>query len=39
MFKKTKKAWEKVNKKVKVELGKKNYIVREPYCQWIRERV
>lgn len=39
MFKKIKKACGKVNKKGKVELGKKNCITREPYCYWIRKRV
>ena len=39
LFVRIKKAWEKVNRKGKADLGKKNCITKEPYFQWIKERV
>ena len=39
MFKKIEKAWGKINRKGKAGPRKKDCIVREPYCQWIRERI
>ncbi|XP_050889669.1 uncharacterized protein LOC127094956 [Lathyrus oleraceus] len=39
LFARIKKAWEKVNRKGKADLGKKNCITKEPYFQWIKERV
>ncbi|XP_050877716.1 uncharacterized protein LOC127081508 [Lathyrus oleraceus] len=39
LFARIKKAWEKVNRKGMVDLGKNNCITKEPYFQWIKERV
>ncbi|XP_050874910.1 uncharacterized protein LOC127078506 [Lathyrus oleraceus] len=39
LFARIKKAWEKVNRKGTVDPGKKNCITKEPYFQWIKERV
>lgn len=39
LFKRIKKAWEKVNRKGKASLGRKNCITKEPYFKWIRERL
>lgn len=38
LFKTIKKAWENIFRKGKVDLGKKNYISKQPYLQWIMER-
>lgn len=39
LVKRIRKAWNKVYRKGRHELGKKNVIAREPYTNWVRERV
>ncbi|XP_050915966.1 uncharacterized protein LOC127131071 [Lathyrus oleraceus] len=39
LFKTIKKSWENIFRKGKVDLGKKNYISKQPYLQWIKDRV
>lgn len=39
LFKRITEAWKSVNRKGKVDLGKLNEVTKEPYFQWVRERV
>ncbi|KAI5443847.1 hypothetical protein KIW84_012483 [Lathyrus oleraceus] len=39
LFQRIKEAWKNVNRKGKAELGRANGITKEPYFQWIKERV
>ncbi|KAI5419035.1 hypothetical protein KIW84_043299 [Lathyrus oleraceus] len=39
LFQRIKEAWKNINRKGKAELGKANGITKEPYFQWVKERV
>lgn len=39
MLKRIRQVWGRVHKKAMSELGRKNYITREPYRQWVMEKV
>ncbi|KAI5425545.1 hypothetical protein KIW84_031373 [Lathyrus oleraceus] len=39
LFQRIKEAWKNVNRKGKAELGRANGITKEPYFQWVKERV
>ncbi|XP_050890084.1 uncharacterized protein LOC127095441 [Lathyrus oleraceus] len=39
LFQRIKEAWKNINRKGKAELGKANRITKEPYFQWVKERV
>ncbi|KAI5384360.1 hypothetical protein KIW84_071392 [Lathyrus oleraceus] len=39
LFQRIKEAWKNINQKGKVELGRENGITKEPYFQWVKERV
>ncbi|XP_050889226.1 uncharacterized protein LOC127094432 [Lathyrus oleraceus] len=39
LFQRIKEAWKNVNQKGKADLGRENGITKEPYFQWVKERV
>ncbi|XP_050915600.1 uncharacterized protein LOC127130674 [Lathyrus oleraceus] len=39
LFQRIKEAWKNVNRKGKAELGRANVITKEPYFQWVKERL